>query len=406
MYCWYTAMTITTATTITTGLGLKNNSGGTASWDWNREHVFPKSLASPALKTSSKGPGTDVHNLKPCDGGYNSTRNNRKYTSGSGNSGIQSDGGFYPGDEWKGDVARIVMFMYLRYHGNGSSKSEQSCLPKNVTTGVLNSMDSNMINLLLEWNESDPVNAFESNRNEVIYGIQNNRNPFIDNPYLATLLWGGTAAEDKWGVFTQDTEAPTKPSNLQVSQIESQQATVSWSASTDNVAVTSYEVYVGQQLKTTTSQTSITLSDLTAATSYVVAVKAKDDAGNTSLVSEALSFTTSAAIVVLFEEQFEDCNAVQFNAYSVSSNKDWTCQSVYGESNSGSYGMNGYQEDVPSNDWLVTNQAINFDLYADEVFSLWTTRKFGASDLTLVYSSNYQGGIQKMQIGLLYPMCL
>ncbi|MGY0426245.1 MAG: endonuclease, partial [Polaribacter sp.] len=83
---------------------------------WNREHVFAKSLASPKLNTGNPGPGTDAHNLRSVDKSRNSARNNYKFAPGSGHSGRSTttyngpDGpntkGWYPGDEWKGDVAR------------------------------------------------------------------------------------------------------------------------------------------------------------------------------------------------------------------------------------------------------------------------------------------------------------
>jgi endonuclease I len=52
--------------------------------------------------------------------------------------------------------------------------------------------------LFLKWNIEDPVSDFERQRNEVIASAQGNRNPFIDNPYLATMIWGGDAAENFW----------------------------------------------------------------------------------------------------------------------------------------------------------------------------------------------------------------
>ena len=167
----------------------KFDNGGSVG-DWNREHVFAKSLANPDLGTS--GAGADAHNLRPCDTQLNSTRNNRKFGTGSGAAGfINSSGNWYPGDEWKGDTARMIMFMYLRY-GN-------RCLPTFVGVGSSVSSDSNMIDLFLQWNADDPVSAFESNRNDVIAGIQGNRNPFVDNPAFATQIWGGPQAEDKFG---------------------------------------------------------------------------------------------------------------------------------------------------------------------------------------------------------------
>lgn len=176
--------------------GINMNGGNVG--DWNREHVFPKSLANPSLQTGSPGPGTDIHNLRPSDVQWNGTRGSLKYADGSGNSGNVS-GNWYPGDEWKGDVARIIMYMYLRYNGNGSNTAETQCLPIDVGIGNTVSNDSNMIDLFLQWNVDDPVSDVEKQRNAISETRQGNRNPFIDNPALATVIWGGANAEDRWG---------------------------------------------------------------------------------------------------------------------------------------------------------------------------------------------------------------
>ena len=76
---------------------------------WNREHVYAKSLATPSLETDQPGPGTDVHNLRACDSQMNTSKSNRLFEDGSGNSHITPNGEWYPGDEWRGDVARIIM---------------------------------------------------------------------------------------------------------------------------------------------------------------------------------------------------------------------------------------------------------------------------------------------------------
>ncbi|MHA7060091.1 endonuclease [Aquimarina sp. M1] len=167
--------------------GVNNNGGGTT--DWNREHVYPKSLGNPNLGTS--GPGADAHHLRPADVQRNSNRGSRKFADGSGNSGTKSQGHWYPGDEFKGDVARMMMYMYLRY-GN-------RCLPSNVGVGTAVSGDTNMIQLFLEWNVDDPVSALELQRNPILENLQGNRNPFIDNPAFATQIWGGPQAEDRFG---------------------------------------------------------------------------------------------------------------------------------------------------------------------------------------------------------------
>ncbi|WP_298518339.1 endonuclease [uncultured Kordia sp.] len=276
--------------------GINENGGNVG--DWNREHTFANSLASPDLdsNTTNGPPYSDAHNLRPTDVQRNGQRGSRLFSAGSGNSGTV--GAFwYPGDatqggpDWRGDVARIVMYMYIRY-GN-------QCAPNLVANGTTNSVDSNMIDLLLEWNAADPVSPLEDARNayhEDIFNAtaQGNRNPFIDNPRLATQIWGGTPAEDRWGIFGTDTEDPTVPMNLMVSNETSTSIDVSWTASTDNVGVTGYDVYVDGVFEQTVAGTSATVSGLLASTTYTFTVLAKDAQGNTSAQSTGVDGTTLA----------------------------------------------------------------------------------------------------------------
>ena len=179
---------------VTNDRSRNKNSNGGAVGDWNREHVFAQSLGNPDL--GSSGPGADAQMLRSSDVQRNGTRGNRLFASGSGiNSFTVGTNGWYPGNEWKGDVARIVMYMYLRY---GSQ-----CLPTYVTIGSTNATDSNMVDLLLQWNSEDPVSQYEDNRNTYLGNTANtyaqgNRNPFIDNPFLATVIWGGQPAQNNW----------------------------------------------------------------------------------------------------------------------------------------------------------------------------------------------------------------
>ena len=138
---------------------------------FNTEHVYPQSLLS------ADDAVTDLHHLRTCDATVNSDRLNYPFVDGSGTYKLTGET-WFPGDEWKGDVARMMMYLNLRY-GEIFSK---------VGT----------IELFLKWNAEDPVSAFEEQRNTVIYGAQGNRNPFIDNPYLATLIWGGDTAQNRW----------------------------------------------------------------------------------------------------------------------------------------------------------------------------------------------------------------
>ena len=137
---------------------------------FNTEHVYPQSL----IGNTAKG---DLHHLRVCDITINGNRGSDPFVSGSGTYG-STGSGWYPGDEWKGDVARMIMYLNLRYNEPFA--------------------DVGTLNLFLQWNAEDPVSAIEDKRNSVISAAQGNRNPFIDNPYIATVIWGGSNAENRW----------------------------------------------------------------------------------------------------------------------------------------------------------------------------------------------------------------
>jgi len=170
----------------------KDNFGG-ATCEYNREHVFARSNANPSMGSVSNtdtGIAADPQNLRATDVQRNGSRGNRKFGDGSGNSTVLGNGDYYPGDEWKGDVARIMMYMYTRY--------EDRCLPELNASGTKQGT-TDMLQILLQWNVDDPVSTIEDNRNNFLEGVYLNRNPFIDNPALATAIWGGPDAEDRWG---------------------------------------------------------------------------------------------------------------------------------------------------------------------------------------------------------------
>ena len=172
---------------------------------WNREHVWPRSLGG---FTTSAGVGTDVHNLKPADGGLNSLRSNHEYDDlGTGGSAVNYNGNatgnrfnasagiFEPRDDIKGDLARIIMYMDVRYEGAGGE-------PDLVLREALNSGGTTfaVLSTLLDWHFQDTVSAFELRRNHVIDSMQGNRNPFIDHPELAHYLYGDSAGV-AWNPF-------------------------------------------------------------------------------------------------------------------------------------------------------------------------------------------------------------
>ncbi|MFC8850401.1 MULTISPECIES: endonuclease [unclassified Micromonospora] len=166
----------------------KTSNGGGAN-DWNREHVWAKSHGDFGTAT---GPGTDVHHLRPEDVSVNSTRSNKDFdTGGSGVSecaGCYSDAdSFEPRSAVKGDVARMIMYMAIRYEGDDGWPNLE--INNSVSNGT--SPYHGKLSVLLSWNLADPPDAFEKRRNQVIYDRwQGNRNPFVDHPEWATAIWG------------------------------------------------------------------------------------------------------------------------------------------------------------------------------------------------------------------------
>jgi len=155
---------------------------------WNREHTFPRSRAGyKSIAEDGLGDGADVfwvtsadslrhgnsdaHALRAADGSENSARNNKHYGEYDGPDGTLGS--------FRGDVARSVLYMEIRYNAlaivNGFPDID----------GQLGDLAT-----LLEWHRNDPPDDFEMNRNNVIYNWQRNRNPFIDQPDLVEYIWG------------------------------------------------------------------------------------------------------------------------------------------------------------------------------------------------------------------------
>lgn len=175
-----------------TGNSVPKSQHGGGVDDWNREHVFAKSHGDFGTAT---GPGTDVHHLRPTDVTVNSARGNKDFDNG-GQPVAEAPGNFTDSDSWeprnavKGDVARMLMYMAIRYEGgDGFANLELNESTSNGTNPFMGKLS-----VLLKWSAQDPPDAFEKKRNDVIFTKwQKNRNPFIDHPEWATAIWGAAA---------------------------------------------------------------------------------------------------------------------------------------------------------------------------------------------------------------------
>ncbi|MET1074077.1 MAG: endonuclease [Umezawaea sp.] len=165
----------------------KSLNGGDAD-DWNREHVWAKSHGDFGTAT---GPGTDIHHLRPTDVTVNSDRGNKDFDTG-GTQSTEAPGNYTDADSWeprnadKGDVARMIFSMAIRYEGgDGFPNLEINNSVSNGTNPYIGKLS-----VLKQWNTQDPPSTFEKRRNQVIYDtFQHNRNPFIDHPEWVNSIW-------------------------------------------------------------------------------------------------------------------------------------------------------------------------------------------------------------------------
>lgn len=187
---------------------------------YNREHTWPQSWFN-----SQNEPGSDLFHVYPTDGYVNNIRNNYPYgdvttpswTSQNGSKlGPCTDAGysqtvFEPIDEYKGDLARNYFYMSTRYQGEDASWTSSGATNKSVILPW-------QVDVLLQWNQQDPVSAKEVARNNAVYQIQNNRNPFIDNPQWVDSVWTMTfTGSDPAFALESDVSLYPNPANDQFS---------------------------------------------------------------------------------------------------------------------------------------------------------------------------------------------
>ena len=285
---------------------------------YNREHIIPQSVFNELSPMVS-----DAHFITPTDGKVNGIRSNYPHsvvvtpsqtTLNGSKLGTSTTAGysglvFEPIDEFKGDIARMYFYFATRYENTVAGYNY--AMFNNTSNQVFTTA---FLNQLLAWHNQDPVSAREIARNNAIYARQNNRNPFIDNPNYVTEIW-------KAG--TVDTEAPTAPTNLVVTETTTNSATLTWTASTDNVGVTSYDVYVNGTLKTSVTGVTTTITGLAAETAYTFYIIARDADRNSSVASASVTGTTkapAAGTTACASENFENIPA---NATSYAT-RTWT----------------------------------------------------------------------------------
>ncbi|NOU59346.1 hypothetical protein ELS83_05915, partial [Marinifilum sp. JC070] len=228
--------------------GIAKSAHVSGSTGWNREHTWAKSHGGFG---TANGPGTDGHHLRATDAQENSNRGSRDFGNDSP--------GYTPPKSARGDVARMIFYMATRWEMtvDDQCKSSESA----ARHGKLSH--------LLEWHEEDPVDPYEVRRNNVIFGYQKNRNPFVDHPELVQYIFG-EAKNIAW-----DGGQGTTPSKLRVTggltdfgmvkygnESAVQSFTLSASELSENVSITAPQHFqISSDGSTFTSNLSLTITD-------------------------------------------------------------------------------------------------------------------------------------------------
>lgn len=239
---------------------------------YNREHLVPQSYFD---NYSLYPMRNDAHHVVPSDKVVNAQRGNlpfgkvetSTYTSQNGskkgnnlNSGYSAGyllTVFEPLDDFKGDVARSLLYFATRYEDNmdefyTTATNEFKAMCDGTTNKVFS---DTFLNILLNWNLSDPVSAKEISFNNKIYVYQGNRNPFIDNNSYVTSIWGSPLSVDSFELIT-DINVYPNPSNTQKINIQTENEL-------DNIQVININGQIMQQIsKPNRNQNKYTVENL------------------------------------------------------------------------------------------------------------------------------------------------
>lgn len=195
---------------------------------YNREHTFPQSWFNSVSPMT-----TDVHHVMASDGKVNGERNNWPfgnvtsvaYTSlyggkrGTGTTNYGYTGTvFEPINEYKGDIARAQLYMATRYENVIAGWQSNGNANDVLAGNSFPAYDNWYIQLLLSWHNLDPVSDKEIKRNNAIYNLQNNRNPYIDSPQFVQRIWGGSLPS----------EPTINASNLTITNVNNTSVTLNW----------------------------------------------------------------------------------------------------------------------------------------------------------------------------------
>ena len=231
--------------------GINANGGKDAIW--NKEHIWAQSNGISGAAKS------DLHHLMAADKKLNNSRSSFDFGNVSIKNACEDvfgnkttnylSGVFEPADEYKGDIARALMYMATRYYSGDGAGAKLTLQSESGSTGTMGGIED-----LLLWNQQDAPDSFEVNRNGLVQTFQHNRNPYIDHPEYACRVWGNTnektrqiCSADRY-VASAPTSITLSNDSLTISVYETSQLSVtsvtpsdasnmvSWKSSNSNIA--------------------------------------------------------------------------------------------------------------------------------------------------------------------------
>ncbi|MCK5817390.1 MAG: endonuclease, partial [Candidatus Marinimicrobia bacterium] len=258
---------------------------------YNREHSWPKSWANESYPHY-----TDLYHLYPTQANSNTNRSNLPYgevgtatyttangtKKGDARSGLGYTGTvFEPIDDYKGDFARTYFYISTRYYGEDGTWNDVE-----MADGC--ELKEWALDMLMDWHDLDPVSTKETDRNDAVYAIQVNRNPFIDHPEYVDSIWNAASA------------SIAAPAAQAASSIETDRFTANW---TSVAIATGYKLYVSEQAdfdsyissygpKDVGNNLSEIVSSLSSSRTYYYRVRSYK-VGSESSNSNSVSVTTS-----------------------------------------------------------------------------------------------------------------
>lgn len=276
---------------------------------YNREHMIPQSTFSTSSSISDYPMYSDLNFLIPVDARINQLRKNYPYGMGGNTNFYNFTNGsrmsnaaipnypyvgrvYEPIDEFKGDIARTLLYFVVRYEGKLGSFNTAYSTSTNITPATdqcpfdgteERAVDLPYIEMLKQWSTLDPVSQREIDRNNAIYTVQKNRNPFIDHPEWINLVWSETP----------DSIAPLTPASLTSPQQNANFITLNWNTTSDT-DILGYRIYVNGSATpvATTKTNSISIDHLNPSTTYTFTVKAFDKGYLESPYSNVVTATT------------------------------------------------------------------------------------------------------------------